>query len=192
MNKLTVKDFVMTGVFAALYLVLSFVIGTPLGILVVTYLAYPFCWALVSGIITMFFMAKCPKQPLTLLFTLLPGLAMILMGTPIITLVYYAVCALLAEIARNIGGLRSIKGMKMAHIFISLTSLNSFLLIFMAKDIYYQLTVKSMGEAYAKSLTSLPLWSLFALFLSVIPGAILGGMLGEAVLKKHFKKVGIE
>lgn len=190
-KKITIKDLVMTGVFSALYLVLSFVVGTPLGALIVTYLAYPFCWALVSGIVTMFFMAKCPKRGLTFLFTLLPGLAMVLMGMPVSTVVYYVICALLAELARRNGDLLSIKGMRLAHIFISLTAMNGFLLIFLAKDAYYQITVKSMGEAYAKALTGLPLWSLFALFLSVIPGAVLGGRLGEKVLKKHFKKVGV-
>lgn len=191
-NKITVKDFVMTGVFSALYLVLSFVVGTPLGALVVTYLAYPLCWSLVSGMVTMFFMAKCPKKSLTFLFTILPGLGMVFMGVPPITLVYYGLCALLAELARQKEGLQSIKGMKLSHIFISLTSLNSFLLIFLAKDLYYQITERSMGEAYAKALTGLPLWSLFVLAVTVFLGALLGGRLGEKVLKKHFKRVGIQ
>lgn len=57
-EKITIKDLVMTGIFAALYFVLSWIIGIPLGFMVLTYLAYPFFYALIGGIVTMFFMAK--------------------------------------------------------------------------------------------------------------------------------------
>lgn len=190
-NKLTLKDLVMTGVFAALYFVLSMLIGTPLGLLVVTYLAYPFCMSVISGMVTLFYMAKCPKKWLTFIFTLLPGLFMVLFGMVPVILVVYAVCAALAEGVRQKAGVRTIKGMKLAHIFISLTNISGFCMIFAARDVYYQTTANTMGEAYAKTLTGLPLWSLFALAASAIIGAILGAKLGERVLNKHFKKAGL-
>ena len=70
--------------------------------------------------------------------------------------------------------------------------MNTFLLIFLAKDIYYKMTVGVMGETYANAITSLPLWSLFILYASVIIGAIIGGQIGAKVLSKHFKKFGID
>ncbi|OTG53437.1 hypothetical protein B7932_03120 [Streptococcus agalactiae] len=191
-NKITLKDLIMTGVFAGLYILLSAIVGMPLGALVVTYLAYPFCYAIVGGIVTMFFMAKCPKKGLTFIFTLLPSVPFLIMGMPPITVVNYLICSILAEITRWKFGFKSIKGMKLSHIFISLACMNTFLLIFVAKDIYYQMTVGVMGETYAKAITSLPLWSLFVLYASVILGALIGGQLGAKVLNKHFKKVGIE
>ncbi|MGX7109455.1 MptD family putative ECF transporter S component [Facklamia miroungae] len=191
-NKITIKDLVMTGVFAALYFILSWIVGMPLGTLVVTYLAYPFCYALVGGIVTMFFMAKCPKRWLTLIFTILPGIIFLMMGMPPITIVNYLICAILAELARWKSGFKAIKGMKLSHMFISFASMNTFLLIFTAKDLYYQMAVGTMGKAYANAIINLPLWSLFALYASVIIGAIFGGQLGEKVLNKHFKRVGID
>ncbi|HEN6034888.1 TPA: MptD family putative ECF transporter S component [Streptococcus agalactiae] len=191
-NKITLKDLIMTGVFASLYFILNWIVGMPLGVLVVTYLAYPFCYAIVGGIVTMFFMAKCPKKGLTFIFTMLPSVVLLIMGMPLITIVNYLICSILAEIARWKLGFKSIKGMRLSHIFISLASMNTFLLIFLAKDIYYQMTVGVMGEAYAKAITSLPLWSLFVLYASVVLGAFIGGQLGAKVLNKHFKKVGIE
>lgn len=190
-NKLTLKDLVMTGVFGALYFVLSMVIGTPLGLLVVTYLGYPFFMALISGMVTMFFMAKCPKKWLTFIFTLLPGILMVLFGMVPVILVIYALCGALAEGLRQKAGLRTIKGMKLAHIFISLTTLSGFSLIFIARDLYYQTTAAAMGEAYAKTLIALPWWSLLLLAASAVIGAVLGGKLGEKVLNKHFKKAGL-
>ncbi|MDI9519297.1 MAG: MptD family putative ECF transporter S component [Bacillota bacterium] len=191
-EKITIKDLIMTGIFSALYFILSWIVGMPLGFMVVTYLAYPFFYALIGGVVTMFFMTKCPKPWLTFIFTLLPGLLMFLMGYPIIALINYIICSFLAELVRRKEGFKSKKGMKLSHIFISLTSLSGFLLIYTAKDIYYEATVKSMGEAYATQLTSLPIWVLIALYISVIIGAILGGKLGEKILNKHFKALGIE
>ena len=54
------------------------------------------------------------------------------------------------------------------------------------------MTVGVIGETYANAITSLPLWSLFILYASVIIGAIIGGQIGAKVLSKHFKKFGID
>lgn len=191
-NKITVKDLVMTGVFSALYFILSWIVGMPLGMLVVTYLAYPFCYAVIGGIVTMFFMAKCHRKWLTFIFTILPGIVLLIMGMPPITIVNYLICSILAEVARWKQGVKSVKGMKLSHIFISLASMNTFLLIFLAKDFYYRMTVDVMGETYANTFINLPLWSLFALYVSVIIGAIIGGQMGANVLNKHLKKGGSE
>lgn len=191
-NKITLKDLIMTGVFSSLYFILSWIVGMPLGALVITYLAYPFCYAIVGGIVTMFFMAKCPKKWLTFIFTMLPSIILLIMVMPPITIINYLICSLLAELVRWKVGFKSIKGMKLSHICISLASMNTFLLIFLAKDIYYKMTVGVMGETYANAITSLPLWSLFILYASVIIGAIIGGQIGAKVLSKHFKKFGID
>jgi len=191
-EKITIKDLVMTGIFAALYYVLSWVVGIPLGFMVITYLAYPFFYALIGGVVTMFFMAKCPKRWLTFIFSILPGLLMFAMGFPPVTLVNFGICSILAELVRWKAGFKSINGMKLSHIFISLKSMNDFLLIYLARDVYYKMTVASMGEAYAAQLLGLPLWVLFVLYVSVVIGAVLGGKLAEKILNKHFKNLGIQ
>ena len=57
-NRLVLKDLVNIGIFSVIYFVGLFVIGTPLGFLVVTYLAFPFTVSVVLGIAVMFLLAK--------------------------------------------------------------------------------------------------------------------------------------
>lgn len=184
-NKITIKDLIMTGIFSAIYFIFSWIVGIPLGLMVITYLAYPFVYAIAGAIISMFFMSKVPKAWLTFVFTFIPGLPFFFMGFPPIFIAYFVLCSIFAELSRRFTGYKSIKGMKLAHVFISLTSLGQFLMIFVAKDLYYKLTVASMGETYANQLLKLPIWILFALFVSIVIGAYLGGNIGEKILRKH-------
>ena len=48
-NRLVLKDLVNIAIFSVIYFVGLFVIGTPLGLLVVTYLAFPFAVSVVLG-----------------------------------------------------------------------------------------------------------------------------------------------
>lgn len=59
-NKITIKDLIMTGIFSAIYFIFSWIVGIPLGLMVITYLAYPFVYAIAGAIISMFFMSKVP------------------------------------------------------------------------------------------------------------------------------------
>ena len=60
-NKLALKDLINIGIFSVIYLVGLFVIGMPLGFLVITYLAFPFTVSLILGIAVMFLLAKVQK-----------------------------------------------------------------------------------------------------------------------------------
>jgi energy-coupling factor transport system substrate-specific component len=189
--KLTLKDLVTLGVFMAIYFVLNFAVGTPLGITVIGFLFHPFVFAAISGIVTMFFMAKVQKPWAIFLFVSLLGLLMTLMGHTPIVAIHSLIIGLLAESVRKISGYSSIKGNILTNGVLSLWLVSSFLQIFIMQDAYYQLTANMMGDSYASQLVSLPLWIIPVLYVSAFIGGILGGVLGAKVLRKHFKKAGL-
>lgn len=190
-NKLNLKDLINIGVFAVIYFMAMWIIGMPLGFLVVTYVFFPAAFAFFSGIITMFFMAKVQKKWAVLIFTFLPWGIMNLMGHTYIMSLYGILVGLVAELVHNHYGFKSLKGNIITHTIISTSVLGGFWEIFLARDFYYAMSLQIMGEKYTNQLISLPMWSMLVLYLSVIIMGYFGGKLGAKMLKKHFSKAGV-
>ena len=190
-NRLVLKDLVNIAIFSVIYFVGLFVIGTPLGFLVVTYLAFPFTVSVVLGIAVLFCLAKTPKPFALFIFAAFPGCLMTLMGHTPVVVIHSLIVAILAELVRKLLGYKTIKGSIVGYAVMSLWLCGAFWQIFLLKDQYYTLTEKMMGAAYAEQLVSLPIWIMPMLYVTSFAGGILGGLLGAKVLKKHFVKAGL-
>ena len=190
-NRLVLKDLINIGIFAVIYFVGLFVIGMPLGFLVVTYLAFPFTVSLLLGIAVMFLLAKVQKPFGLFIFAAIPGCLMTLMGHTPVVAVHSLLVAALAEIVRKQIGYNTAKGSVAGYAVMSLWLCGAFWQIFILKDQYRALTEKMMGAAYAEQLVSLPIWIMPLLYATAFAGGILGGLLGKKVLKKHFEKAGL-
>ncbi|AGT42971.1 MptD family putative ECF transporter S component [Treponema pedis] len=190
-NKLVLKDFINIAIFSVIYFVGLFVVGTPLGFLVVTYTAFPFAASLILGIVAMFLLAKCPKPFALFIFAALPGCLMTLMGHTPVVAAHSLLVATLAELVRKLFGYDTVKGSIAGYAVMSLHFCGAFWQIFLLKEQYYALTEKMMGAEYATELVSLPLWIMPVLYVTAFIGGILGGLLGAKLLKKHFAKAGL-
>lgn len=190
-DRLVLKDLVNIAIFSVIYFVGLFVIGTPLGFLVVTYLAFPFTVSVVLGIAVLFCLAKTPKPFALFIFAAFPGCLMTLMGHTPVVVIHSLIVAILAELVRKLFGYKTIKGSIVGYAVMSLWLCGAFWQIFLLKDQYYTLTEKMMGAAYAEQLVSLPIWIMPMLYVTSFAGGILGGLLGAKVLKKHFVKAGL-
>lgn len=190
-NKLVLKDLVNIAIFSVIYFVGMFIVGTPLGFLVVTYTAFPFAASLILGIAALFFLAKSPKPFALFLFAAIPGCLTTLMGHTPVVAVHSIIVAALAELVRKLFGYKTVKGSIAGYAVMSLWLCGAFWQIFILKEQYYALTEKMMGADYAAELVSLPLWIMPVLYITAFIGGILGGLLGAKLLKKHFAKAGL-
>ena len=190
-NKLALKDLINIGIFSVIYLVGLFVIGMPLGFLVITYLAFPFTVSLILGIAVMFLLAKVQKPFGLFIFAAIPGCLMTLMGHTPVVAIHSLIVAALAEIVRKIFGYNTAKGSIAGYSIMSLWLCGAFWQIFILKDQYFALTEKMISTDYARELTSLPWWIMPILYVTAFLGGLLGGLLGKKVLKKHFEKAGL-
>lgn len=157
-NRLSFKDLVTIGIFAIIYFILTFIVGTPLGITVIGFTVYPFALALISGIVTMFFMAKVPRKWAVMIFFLLPGLISTVMGHTYILLIHTLLIALLAELVHRLCGLKSIRGNILTHTIGSIWAVGSFWQIFIMTDRYYEMTKSLVSQSYADKIIELPWW----------------------------------
>ena len=190
-NKLALKDLINIGIFSVIYLVGLFVIGAPLGFLVITYLAFPFTVSLILGIAVMFLLAKVQKPFGLFIFAAIPGCLMTLMGHTPVVAIHSLIVAALAEIVRKVLGYNTAKGSIVGYSIMSLWLCGAFWQIFLLKDQYFALTEKMFGADYARELTNLPWWIMPILYVTAFLGGLLGGLLGKKVLKKHFEKAGL-
>ncbi len=190
-NKLALKDLINIGIFSVIYFVGLFVIGAPLGFLVITYLAFPFTVSLILGIAVMFLLAKVQKPLGLFIFAAIPGCLMTLMGHTPVVAIHSLIVAALAEIVRKVLGYNTAKGSIAGYSIMSLWLCGAFWQIFLLKDQYFALTEKMMGTDYARELTNLPWWIMPILYITAFLGGLLGGLLGKKVLKKHFEKAGL-
>jgi len=190
-NRLVLKDLVNIAIFSVIYFVGLFVVGTPLGFLVVTYAAFPFVASVILGIPSMFLLAKVQKPFGFFIFAAFPGCLMTLMGHTPVVAVHTLIVAAIAEMVRKTIGYNTVKGSIAGYSIMSLWLCGAFWQIFILRDQYFALTEKMMGTAYATELTSLPIWIMPVLYLTAFVGGLLGGLLGKKILKKHFEKAGL-
>ena len=190
-KRLVLKDFVNIGIFSVIYFAGLFIVGMPLGFLVVTYLFFPFAASLLLGIVALFFLAKTPKPFALFIFALIPGCIMTLMGVTPVVAIHALIVAALAEIVRKSFGYKTVKGSIAGYAVMSMWLCGEFWQIFILRDQYYALTEKMMGAAYAEQFFSLPIWIMPILYVTSFAGGLLGGLLGAKVLKKHFVKAGL-
>lgn len=191
-NKLVLKDLVNIGLLQIIYFVLMFAVGTPLGFLVITYMAFPFVAALICGVVGMYLLAKVQKPWALFIFAILPGIVMTVMGHSPVVLVHSIIVGGLAELVRWKMGYSSIKSAVISYATMSLWFVGSLLQIYLVSDAYYKLSEQMMGAEYANELLALPAWWIPILYVTAFIGGILGGLFGAKILKKHFKKAGMQ
>ncbi|UTC81888.1 MptD family putative ECF transporter S component [Treponema denticola] len=190
-NKLVLKDLINIAIFSVIYFVGLTVIGTPLGFLVLTFLAVPFAVSVMLGISVLFLLAKVQKPFALFIFVAIPGCLMTLMGHTPVVAIHSLIVAAIAEIVRKVLGYNTAKGNIVSYAVMSLALCGGFWQIFILKEQYFALTEKMMGTAYAAELTGLPIWIMPILYATSFAGGLLGGLLGKKFLKKHFEKTGL-
>ena len=102
-----------------------------------------------------------------------------------------AIAGLLAELCIRSGNYRSAKKSVLAYGLFSLWIFGNYLPLFTDYEGYFAQR-ESYGQAYIDAVSKLmPLWMAPVLLIACFVCGILGGLLGRALLKKHFEKAGI-
>ena len=98
-----------------------------------------------------------------------------------------------AEVQLKSQGYKSIKMTVLANGVFSLWMMGMVLPCFFGfRDAYLESLKDGYGETFVETLRDItPDWMFFVMMVLCFVGGILGGILGTAVLKKHFKKAGM-
>lgn len=194
-NKLTIPDLISIGVFTALYFVLIAIATFASAALVPGFsnVLLPGVAALISGCVYMLMVAKVPHfGAITVMGTVI-GLFLFVSGHFAVSFVISVVCSVAADLIAKMGAYKSRTGILVSYTVFSFGLTGPVLPLWLMRDAYVAiLQAKGKDAAYIDSvfahITSTTLWVCIG---ATFVLAVLGGLFGQKMMKKHFKKAGI-
>ena len=180
-NKLQAKDLINLGLFTVLYFVIGCCVAIPVGFVPIFLPILGALWSLITGIPFMLFLTR-----------ILSGLLMGLTGMGFWGVPMGVIFGLLGDMILKSGGYKSAKKSLIGYAVFSLWMVGTYIpMYFMVEDSRASFAA-SFGEEYAdRVMAVMPMWSIILVIAGIFIFAILGGLLGKALLKKHFAKAGI-
>lgn len=191
-GRLNAKDLINVGIFTAIYLVVMFACST-LGFIPIFIPLLAVIIPLVEGIVFMLFLTRVKKFGMVLIIGIVVSLFYLPGGMGSFMAPIVIVVGLIAEALLRSGGYQSKWKAILAYGFFSISVFGNLMPIFTSRDAYYNMLASgNFGAEYANTLMSyMPDWIAPILLACCFIFGILGGILGYAVLKKHFKRAGI-
>lgn len=176
-GRIGAKDLINVGVFTVLYGVMVMAVLCPL----------------VGGIPFMLFLTRVKKFGMITLMGIVVGCLMLLGGMGVYGPIFGSVCGLVADLICRSGQYASAKKSLIGYAVFSVWPVGNFLPIFLNREGYVaNLIASGYGQEYADALMGfLPDWYLPVSAVVSFCFGILGGLIGRALLKKHFVRAGI-
>ena len=199
-NKTTVgtkpsgRDFINLGIFTVIFIVLFM---ACIMVMSMTIYTLPFGVALgsfISASVYMLLRAKVPKTGASILFGVLFGLVMFVMGSgwPILAAVIAG--SIIAEFIARSGHYRSYAGEVIGYCILMLaTAIGSYIPFLVMKDYYLKIAEgNSINGKFMARLIEFISGSYLAIALATtVVAAILGTVLARSIFKKHLVKAGL-
>ena len=176
-NKLQAKDLINLGLFTVLYFVLGCCVAIPIGFVPIFLPILGALWTLITGI---------PFAALNV--CVVNDLAGMGYWGVSLGLIF----GLLGDLILKFGNYKSAKRSLIGYAVFSLWMVGTYIpMYFMVEDSRASFAA-SFGKEYAdKVMAVMPMWSIVLVIAGIFICAIIGGMIGKALLKKHFVKAGI-
>ena len=191
-KKLQAKDLINLGLFTVLYFVLGCCVAIPIGFVPVFLPILGALWSLITGIPFMLFLTRVKKFGMVTLMGILSGLLMGLTGMGFWGVPMGVIFGLLGDMILKSGGYRSAKKSLFGYAVFSLWMAGTYIPMYFTAEASWQSFADSFGEEYAdRVMAVMPMWSFLLVVAGIFLFAILGGMLGRRLLRKHFVKAGI-
>jgi energy-coupling factor transport system substrate-specific component len=193
-QKLKSGDLISIAIFSMVFILAYYAVSA---LAVMTIILYPFCITLAMvpcGIVWAYLRTKIRKPFAILVQGILFALCTFILGSGWFIALGILVGAILAELIAGAGKYKSFKWNAVGYAaFAVCLNAGAFILILLAPAYYYEFGIGSgMDAGYMENQIDVMSGSLLLLTSALsIVGAVLGMLLGRAVLKKHFVKAGI-
>ena len=184
------KDLINIGIFSAIYFVIVLIVAM-LGTIPVFLPMLAVIVPILGGIPFMLFLTRVRKFGMIWIMSIIMGILMLLTGMSWPPLAISAVTGLLAELVYKSGNYQSASRAVLTNGVFSLWIGGNYLPLFFAAEKYWS-TRQNFGQDYIDAVTKLlPTWMCPVTFIAAFICGIIGGLLGKALMKKHFEKAGI-
>ncbi|HWQ72782.1 MAG TPA: MptD family putative ECF transporter S component [Desulfitobacteriaceae bacterium] len=190
---LTIKDLVTTGIFSALFFIITMIGGAFFASNPMLTYVFPLVVALLPAPVYMLLIAKVPKHGPILILSILMALLIFVTGMYWLWSVAYVACAAIAELISGAGKFKNMKLNMLGYAVFSLNPMGSYIMLWINQNAYKDYLIGKGTEAgYMDTMLSLAQgWMLPAMIIGTMLFAWLGAWLGEKLLKKQFEKAGV-
>lgn len=194
-HRLDVPDFISIGIYTAIYFVLVTIATFSSGILFAgfAYVLLPALAALISGCVYMLMVAKVPKFGAITIMGIVMGLFFFASGHFILSFGANIVCGILADIICKIGKYKNKMLILLSYIVFSFGLTGPVLPLWFMKDAYVaNLIERGKDAGYIDAMfASINMGTFGICCIAILICAIIGGIFGQRMMKKHFQKAGI-
>ena len=191
-NKLQAQDLLNVGLFTVLYFVLGCCVAIPIGFVPIFLPILGALWTLVTCIPFMLFAVRARKFGMVTIMAVLSGFLMGVTGMGFWGILTGAISGVLGDLIMKSGNYQSSKKTLLGYGVFSLWMIGTYIPMYFMVDQSRADFAKSFGDEYAdKVMSVMPMWSIVLVIASIFLCALLGGVIGKAILKKHFVKAGI-
>lgn len=191
-NKLQAKDLINVGLFTVLYFVLGCCVAIPIGFVPIFLPILGALWTLICGIPFMLFATRVKKFGMVIIMAILSGLLMGLTGMGFWGVPMGVIFGLLGDLIMKSGNYASTKKTLLGYGVFSMWMVGTYIPMYFMVEQSRADFAAGFGEEYAdKVMSVMPTWSIVPVIAGIFLFALLGGIIGKALLKKHFVKAGI-
>ena len=190
LNKLKGKDLINLGIYGALYCVIMTAVAM-LGFFPVLLVLLPIIVPLLCGVPMMLFMTKVKKFGMVTIMAILVGVFLLLTGMGYWPLVLGIICGLIADFICKSGDYKSAKKTVIANGVWHIMIFGNLIPLYLNVDAYFA-TREGFGQEYIDTVVSMTQpWTAVALIIGAFVAGVIGAIIGQKLLKKHFEKAGI-
>ena len=194
-NKLTIPDLISIGVFTAIYFVLVTMATFASALLLpgVSNIFLPAIAALISGSVYMLLAAKLQKFGGITIMGLVMGLFFFVSGHFVLSFAANILFGVLADRVASLGKYHDRKLLFVSYILFSYGLTGPILPLWFMKDAYVAaLQARGNDAAYIDALFApINTGTFIVCLVSILVCAVIGGLFGQKMIKKHFAKAGI-
>ena len=187
---LTGRDLINIGIYSAIYFVVVMAFAMT-GLIPIFLMLLSSMVALFGAIPFILFLTKVKKPGMILIMSTIMGILMFLTGMTWMPIPVSILTGIIAELVYKSGNYQSLSKAVVTCGVFPLWAVGNYLPLFLQRDAYFA-TRQDYGKEYADAVMRMtPNWMIIVLVAGTFICGIIGGFIGKAMLRKHFKKAGI-
>lgn len=193
-SKLQTRDFISVGIFSLIYAVVAFVIGGVAQMTPVTFPFMPMIVALFTGTVFMLYVAKIPKKGALSILGVIAAILLFVTGMFWMMSLFFLIFAVIADFICASGRFKSLKKALIAYCVMALAPMGAYIpMAIMPAQFDAFMKNKGNFASFEGIIHSIGAtwWALPLMVVGTIVCALIGGFIGQKLLKKHFEKAGI-
>jgi hypothetical protein len=192
-NRLNGKDLMNVGIFTAINVLFGVLIAVAIGLTPIGFMLIPSVTAIILGVPMMLYFSKIKKFGMILIFEIVNGVVLLLTGMGPDVLICGIVISLVVELIVKSGNYQSVSRAVLGYAILMVTPCANYIHWLKASAEWLNKNAATYGKGFMYTISGWfdYWWMLPLVILSAFIGGMVGGLLGRAVLKKHFARSGL-